>query len=63
MPDQAAGGANLTLIINPNSAPDYTGQDATVYCLPHLKAKGATLIGCEALCRALRALLQRPPAQ
>jgi hypothetical protein len=42
---QEAGKSNVIAVINPNSGPDFTGGDATVKCLPHLKQAGNTLIG------------------
>ncbi len=42
---QEAGKSKVIAVINPNSGPDFTGGDATVKCLPHLKAAGNTLIG------------------
>jgi Spherulation-specific family 4 len=42
---QEAGKSNVIAVINPNSGPDFTGGDATVKCLPHLKRAGNTLIG------------------
>lgn len=42
---QEAGKFNVIAVINPNSGPDFTGGDATVKCLPHLKRAGNTLIG------------------
>jgi hypothetical protein len=42
---QAAGKSNVVTVINPNSGPDFTGRDATVKCLPHLRRAGNTLIG------------------
>lgn len=41
----AAGGSNVVAIINPDSGPDFTGTDATVDCLPHLRTARNTLVG------------------
>ncbi len=48
---QIAGGSNMITIINPNSGPDYTGEDATVHCIPHLRKAGVVSIG--ELCNAV----------
>lgn len=42
---QADAGSNVIAIIKPDSGPDYSGDDSTVKCLPHLKKAGVTLSG------------------
>jgi hypothetical protein len=59
---QAAGKSNVIAVINPDSGPDFTGRDATVKCLPHLKRAGNTLIGYVATGGSCTESSFRPPA-
>jgi hypothetical protein len=42
---QAQGGSKVLAILNPDSGPDYTKQDMSIFCVPQLFAAGVRTIG------------------